>query len=103
MRNITNEFLKDVKKVLEDNISKLGHKVSGNHDSVIDGGALWAWSAAFKAFHKKDYLMEATQRKNYFIAHFLCASTGSPIVLCYKTKVSTLTKQVYAVTSETIP
>ena len=38
MRNITNEFLKDVKKVLEDNISKLGHKVSGNHDLVIDGG-----------------------------------------------------------------
>ena len=71
MRNITNEFLKEVKKVLEDNISKLGHKVSGNHDSVIDGGSLWALSAAFKAFHKKDYLMEATQRKNYFIEHFL--------------------------------
>lgn len=71
MRDITNNFLKDVRKVLEENISKLGHNSADNHDSVIDGGALWALSSAFIAFHKKEYLIEATQKKDYYIEHFL--------------------------------
>ena len=38
---------------------------------ILNARILWAFSAAYKTFRKKDYLIAATRAKEYFINHFL--------------------------------
>lgn len=71
MKEITTDFLKEVKKSIESRISGLEKSSDARRTAIAEAGLLWALSAAFKTFHKKDYLIEATERKDYFIKHFL--------------------------------
>lgn len=71
MRDNTIQLLKDIKKVLEENILKFDLGVRESREADVDAGILWAFSAAFSAFRKKDYLIEATRNKDFFIEHFL--------------------------------
>lgn len=71
MRDKTNNLLKDVKKVLEENILKFDLRARESREATVDAGILWAFSAAFNTFRKKDYLIEATKNKDFFIERFL--------------------------------
>ena len=87
----TELFIKEVKANLEDNIlrfwsDKMKNPYGGFHgriagDGTVDAEApkgvilnariMWAYSAAFKATGKKEYLLAAARAKEYFTEHFL--------------------------------
>lgn len=69
MSNKTIFFLQEVKKMLGESIGKI-ENMKESRDSILDAFGLWIFSAAFNASRKKDYLISATNEKEYFLEHF---------------------------------
>ena len=90
--NRTDTFLQEIRSELCDNILPfwLGKtpdpleggflgRISGTGEIdrkaprgvILNARILWAFSAAYKTFRKKDYLIAATRAKEFFINHFL--------------------------------
>ena len=90
--NRTDRFLQEVRADLCENIlpfwlEKTQDKVYGGFIGRISGTGqpdpkaprgvilnariLWAFSAAYHAFHKKEYLIAATRAKDWFLGHFI--------------------------------
>lgn len=83
-------FLSEVQDVLEDNIlsywltlkdprggfyGQVSDSGSADKDAVRDvisrTGIIWSFSAAYRKFRKKEYLIAATHAKDFFLEHFI--------------------------------
>lgn len=64
------DLIKDVKKVLKENLSLLNSENIDVHKAKKEAKILCAFSAAFNIFHEKDFLIMASTKKDYFIENF---------------------------------
>lgn len=116
--NRTDTFLREIRANLENNILSfwldntrdpleggfLG-RISGTGEpdrkaprgTILNARILWAFSAAWKALRKKEYLIAASRAKDYFLGHFIDHKYGgvywslTPAGIRLETK-----KQLYA-------
>ena len=87
--NRTDTFRKEVREVLENNILNYWLTLKDPHGGfygeadgtaeiqydaprgvVLNARILWAFSAAYKTFHRTEYLVAAVHARDYFLEHF---------------------------------
>lgn len=99
MTGRTDILMKEVKEVLEWDILKfwsgmqdprggfygkiaegLAADKDADREEQLNARIIWAFSNAYRVFHKKEYLMPAMNGKDYFIQHFIDHKYGGAFV-----------------------
>ena len=76
MKSATDQFLHETAEVLEHNILDFWLRVQELQGIILNARYIWAFSAAFAALRKPEYLKAATQAKDAFLAQYFDAVNG---------------------------
>jgi len=76
MKSATDQFLHETAEVLEHNILDFWLRVQELQGVILNARYIWAFSAAFAALRKPEYLKAATQAKDAFLAQYFDAVNG---------------------------
>ena len=76
MKSATDQFLHETAEVLEHNILDFWLRVQELQGVILNARYIWAFSAAFAALRKPEYLKAAAQAKDAFLAQYFDAVNG---------------------------
>ena len=76
MKSATDQFLHETAEVLEHNILDFWLRVQELQGVILNARYIWAFSAAFAALRKPEYLKAATRAKDAFLAQYFDAVNG---------------------------
>ena len=76
METRTDSFIKETADVLEHNILDYWLNVQEFPGVILNARVIWAFSAAFAALRKPEYLKAAVHAKDAFLAHYFDAVNG---------------------------
>ena len=76
MKSATDQFLHETAEVLEHNILDFWLRVQELQGVILNARYIWAFSAAFAALRKPEYLKAAAQAKDAFLTQYFDAVNG---------------------------
>ena len=76
METRTDRLLKETAEVLEQNILDYWLNVETLPGVILNARVIWAFSAAYAALHRSEYLQKAERVKDAFLAHYIDPVNG---------------------------